>query len=316
MNFSVSVIIPAFNVAHYIEKAVISANRQAEVSEIIVVNDGSTDATLAILEQLQIDIPIMKIVHHINELNKGRSASRNLGIQNASENFIAFLDADDFYLENRFKNDELLFLKKPEIDGVYNAIGAHFYREATISEQEKLKLTTVTEKIKPEELFEALLSGKKGYFSIDGLTIKKSVFEGVGYFTESLMVSEDTEFFFKISLKCQLLAGIIEQPVAMRGIHENNVCNREDLYEVFRIKMYESLFFWSYKEQLSIKIINKFLELVWLLKYKEKNSFYNDLMYWVYLFLPNPKMLFSKLSIKYFPVKLLRKKFFPILFLH
>ena len=183
MKFLVSVVIPVYNCDSYVEKAIVSALQQPEVTEIVVVNDGSTDSTLDILEQLQKQNPIIKVYHHKNKTNKGRSASRNLAIKKAIGNYIAFLDADDFYLSNRFTSDKKIFQENSEIDGVYNAIGAYFYRDATKSERNQLELTTIKKKFDSTLLFEALLSGKYGYFSIDGLTVKKSMFETIGYFS-------------------------------------------------------------------------------------------------------------------------------------
>ena len=85
-------------------------------------------------------------------------------------------------MRNRFKNDKFIFKENIEVDGVYNAIGVHFYRESNPLEEEKLRLTTVTEFIEPCELFDALLYYKKGHFSIDGLTVKSSIFDKSGYF--------------------------------------------------------------------------------------------------------------------------------------
>ncbi len=99
-------IIPAYNCDKFIDKAINSALKQPEVTEVILVNDGSTDNTLKIVETLQKTSKKIKIYHHKNEVNKGRSASRNLGIKNAKGNYIAFLDADDYYLNNRFFNDK------------------------------------------------------------------------------------------------------------------------------------------------------------------------------------------------------------------
>lgn len=314
MSFSISVIIPVFNGERFIKKAIDSALNQSEVSEIVVINDGSTDNTLNIIEELQKQNPIIKVYHHKNKLNKGRSASRNLGIKNATENYIAFLDADDFYLENRFKNDKEIFENDTKIDGVYNAIGAFFYRDASNFEQNKLKLTTVSEPIKPDNLFEELTSYRKGYFSIDGLTVKKSVFNSVGYFTESLQVAEDTEMIYKLALKHQLKTGIIEKPVAMRGVHDANVFNNKKVYNTYRVKMFESLFSWANNERISIKKMDNLLNLLWLHKFKEESGLIKYIAYWSTLFFNKPKYLFSVLSVKYFPVIRLRKKLFPFIF--
>mgnify|MGYP006195464409 CR=1 FL=1 len=89
---NISVIIPVYNAAAYIEKAVTSALFHNEVKEVVVVNDGSTDNSLAILQKLQQTDNRIKIYHHENNSNKGRSASRNLALQKATQHFIAFLD--------------------------------------------------------------------------------------------------------------------------------------------------------------------------------------------------------------------------------
>jgi glycosyltransferase involved in cell wall biosynthesis len=313
MDFRVSVIIPVYNAEKFIEKAILSALQQTEVDEVIVVNDGSKDNTLKIVETIQKTNPNIKLFHHNNKVNKGRSASRNLGIKNSSSNFIAFLDADDFYLKNRFTSDKKMFQENKEIDGVYNAIGVHFYRKYSKEEQDRLELTTVTRQVAPDILFEVLLKGKLGHFSIDGLTVKKSVFHSIGYFSESLVVSEDTELIFKLALKCHLEAGIIDKPLAIRGVHESNVFNSESEYKKYGIKMYESLLFWSTKNQIQFKKIDEILNIIWFKKFNEKRSLVKNIGYWRYLFFKSPRLLFSKLSVKYFPIIRLRKKLLPFL---
>lgn len=314
MKFSVSVIIPVYNGERFIEKAIQSALQQSEVVEVVVVNDGSTDNTSNIIEILQTKNSKTQIYYHKNKQNKGRSASRNLGIRKATSNFIAFLDADDFYLENRFKNDKLLFEINKRIEGVYNAIGAHFYRESKPSEKEKLRLTTVTDSIEPNQLFETLLYYTKGHFSIDGLTIKKSIFEKTGYFNETLKVAEDTELIFRISLKCNLQSGIINKPVAMRGVHDSNVFDNENLYNSSKIHLYESLLFWAGKNQISLYKIDHILNALWIFKYSQNTNLFKNSVYWFGLIFKNPRLWFTKQSVKYFPLVRLRQKVFPFLY--
>ncbi len=312
MKFLVSVIIPVFNTERFVEKAITSALDQPEVVEVIVVNDGSEDSSLHIIEKLQEENDRIKIFHHPNGLNKGRSASRNLGIKKASSNYIAFLDSDDFYLKNRFKNDQKVFAKDHSIDGVYNAIGAHFYRESKEFERSILKLTTITEKVKPEALFEVLLHYKKGHFSIDGLTVKKSVFDKVGFFNELLPVDEDTHMFIKMALKTKLATGVIHEPLAMRGVHDTNVFNNGKLYD--KLKVYEKLIFWSCKHKVSLKKIDALLKKYWMLNYQEGKGLKQSIMSWFSIFFSNNRILFSLLSIKYFPIVARRKSIFPFFY--
>lgn len=314
MQFSISVIIPVYNCERFIEKAIMSVLQQAEVTEIIAVNDGSTDATQFILEKLQSHHPALKVYQHKNSANKGRSASRNLGIQKATGNFIAFLDADDYYLENRFVNDMKLFQQDKKSDGFYNAVSLHYYRLITSKDVEASKLDTLTHKIESRNLFDALFHGKSGHFHIDGLTVKKSVFEMTGYFNEELVVAEDTELLWKMAIKCRLESGIIDEALAVRGIHDKNVFNRADLYEIYTMKMYESLLKWCSRNRVAHSIKDDLLKRIWIIKQKENNKLYVDIKYWFTLFFPNSKLLFSILSIKYFPIIRYRQMLFPFLF--
>src|SRR5438874_5127 len=90
-----SVIIPTYNRASFVTKAVDSVLRQTFTDyEIIVVDDGSTDTTTQALEQYGRAITI------IHQLNNGVSAARNAGIRRATGRWIAFLDSDDEWKEN------------------------------------------------------------------------------------------------------------------------------------------------------------------------------------------------------------------------
>ena len=314
MDSKVSVIIPVYNAEKYIEKAIFSALQQSEVFEVIVINDGSTDNTENLLEQFKRNSEKVKIYYHEKGLNKGRSKSRNLGIDKATGEFIAFLDADDYYLEDRFMNDIKIFRDNLSVDGIYNAIGVHFYRN--YSDQEYLKLNLVTTKYRFEfsDVFENLLSGTKGYFSIDGLTLRKSVFEKVGRFPEFLKVAEDTHFILKASLGCRLEAGVIDKAVANRGVHDSNVFNRIDLYGKDILKMYESLISWCIENNIDDSKIDKLLNNLWNITQSNNNFIFKDIVYWSKITLKNPYLLTTKLAVKFFPIVRYRKKLFPFLF--
>ena len=88
-----SVVIPAYNYGGLIERSVLSVCSQAnDKTEIIVVDDGSTDSTPEVLARLSRDEP--RLVVRRQE-NAGPSAARNFGVQQASGSYILFLDADD-----------------------------------------------------------------------------------------------------------------------------------------------------------------------------------------------------------------------------
>ncbi|WP_052825896.1 glycosyltransferase family 2 protein [Neotamlana nanhaiensis] len=299
-DFKVSVIIPVYNCEQFIEKAIKSTLQQPEVAEVVVVNDGSSDNSLEVLKALQNEDKKVKIYHHKNKKNKGRATSRNLGIKKAESNYIAFLDADDFYLENRFKKDAVVFLKQKDADGVYNAVGFHFYRN--VLENENFKLNTLSKKVNPNKLFDALITGRYGYFHINGLTVEKKVFERTGYFNDSLVVAEDTDMFWKMALCCKLYPGDIETALAKRGIHETNVFNNKKIYEKYELKLYESLYYWSAKQGLNIKIIERSLERMWILKLRQSKNEFKHFVYYLKINLKTPRLFFTYLGIKYFPL--------------
>lgn len=314
MQFSLSIIIPVYNAERFIKKAIESALEQPEVSEIVLVDDGSTDTTAQIIKELKLQNPIIKLFYHPNKINKGRSASRNLAIQNATGNYIAFLDADDYFLPNRFVNDFKMFQDNQNFDGVYNGVGLHYYREISLKDGDVRKLDTVSRKIEPEKLFDALLHGRYGHFHIDGLTVKKAVFSETGLFNEELVVAEDTDLIWKIAIKFHLEPGIIDKALAVRGIHDANVFDSADLYDIYTLKMYESILKWCANHKVAYEIKDDLLKRIWIVKQKENNKLYVDIKYWFKLFFPNANLLLCILSLKYFPVIRYRQILFPILF--
>lgn len=91
-----SIIIPVYNVEKYVEKCIRSCENQdilKEDYEVIVVNDGSPDGSLAIVERLAKEYSNLKV---ISQENGGLSSARNTGMRNASGNYYMFVDSDDW----------------------------------------------------------------------------------------------------------------------------------------------------------------------------------------------------------------------------
>lgn len=119
---SVSVIIPVFNSQNTLERAVNSVINEPIVSEIILVNDGSTDDSLAIAKNLISKNGSVKLFSHPSNQNRGAAASRNLGLMHAQSEWIQFLDADDELLEGKIEgqiaiaNKDMSFIVGNAID--------------------------------------------------------------------------------------------------------------------------------------------------------------------------------------------------------
>ncbi|MDQ0591912.1 glycosyltransferase involved in cell wall biosynthesis [Chryseobacterium ginsenosidimutans] len=224
----ISVIIPVYNAEKYIFQAVESVLQFEEVYEIILIEDKSPDNALKVCEELAQQHTRIKLFQHTDKENHGASASRNLGIRKATGDYIAFLDADDYYLPNRFHAEKELF-KDPKVDGVYGALGVHFYSEKAEEQYYKVfrnPLTTVNKKYGPKEVFpgQLYMLGSFGMFSIDTLTVKRDslVKKMNPLFKSTLKLHEDTEFLFRLSYYLDLYPGIIDKAVALRGVHEEN----------------------------------------------------------------------------------------------
>ena len=113
-NELVSIVIPCYNQAHYLEKCVQSTVTQSYQNiEIIIVNDGSTDNTQEVAENLKKSYPeTLKIV---NQCNKGLAEARNQGIANASGTYILPLDSDDI-IDKNFIQSCLKVMMKDNVD--------------------------------------------------------------------------------------------------------------------------------------------------------------------------------------------------------
>lgn len=108
----VSIIIPTFNRPNYLRQAIESVLAQTYPDfEIVVVDDGSTDDTAAVVGSLA-DPRIV----YIRQENTGRSAARNRGMQEARGEFIALLDDDDLYLPHKLVNQAAYLDAHPEVD--------------------------------------------------------------------------------------------------------------------------------------------------------------------------------------------------------
>jgi glycosyltransferase involved in cell wall biosynthesis len=242
--YNVSIVIPVYNAETFLRKAIESAVNLEEVGEIILIEDQSPDNALALAVSLEQEFDKVKLFQHPDKKNHGAGASRNLGIKKASCDYIAFLDADDYYLPNRFTKDKLVFEKYPDAEGVYGCVGTHFYTEKAKNDfLEKgfgyQELLTVTGKVAPEALFSVLFNRHqniKGEFHTNGITLKKSVFEKVGYFNTALKLRQDIHLWKRLAGFCNLYPSEIVKPTAMRGIHaQNRMTVKEDHHQYIEL---------------------------------------------------------------------------------
>ena len=223
----VSVIIPVYNAAAFMTQAVESALAQPETGEVLLVEDGSPDNALEVCEGLAGKYERVRLLRHPNGENRGAGASRNLGMLNAGCELIAFLDADDYYLPERFRQAAQLFETDPLCDGVYEAVGMQVSSDDGLLRWQNAgrsvsSLQTMDTIVEPERLAESLLDGKNGYFHLNGMTFKKQILARSGLMDEGLKLHQDTEFILRVAMTARLLPGRLNEPVAMWRVHPAN----------------------------------------------------------------------------------------------
>jgi glycosyltransferase involved in cell wall biosynthesis len=252
----VSVIIPVYNAERFVQKAVESALQQQETGEVLLIEDNSPDNSLGICIELEKKYENVKLIRHPNGENKGAGATRNLGIEKSKYDYIAFLDADDYYLPDRFSLSTKILENNKTIDGVYEAIGVHFYdpvaKDKWISGGNEL-LTTIHREVDPKSLFHKLINGGIGYITLDGLIIKKKLLKTCGMFPENLKLHQDTALILQLAACGNLSPGELKRPVALRGIHADNRITRNPNVLETRAMMWKTLLGWAAQKPLDIK---------------------------------------------------------------
>ncbi len=218
---AVSVIIPTFNRALKVARAVASVLYQRYTDyEIVVVDDGSDDNTLRSLKQF--GKKIKKIVH---SENRGVSAARNTGIQNTDSPFIAFLDSDDYWLPGKLEMQMDFFSREPE---------------AVICQTEEIWIRNgrfanpAKKHQKPSgDLFNSSL--KLCLISPSAVMIKRVLLEKIGLFDESLPACEDYDLWLRIS--CGYPVHLIKEwHVVKEGGHSDQLSSQYKGMDRFRIK--------------------------------------------------------------------------------
>ncbi len=247
---NLSVIIPVFNAENYVAEAVESALAQPETGEVVLAEDNSPDNSLYVCRELADKHEIVNLYQHPDKQNHGAGSTRNLGIDKAQFDLISFLDADDYFLPNRFKKAIEILSSNDSIDGVYEAIEARFEnseQEKAWEEHKRDKITTLNAFIPPDKLFENLVHGYYGYFHGDGLVVKKKLFEKTGYFNKELYVSQDTHMWLRLAAMGKLAAGSIDKPVAVRRVHDaNRITNvPKDKFQKIRERLWKLLAEWA-----------------------------------------------------------------------
>ncbi len=187
----VSVIIPAYNAAALIKRALESVFAQKEDLEVIVVDDCSTDDTIAVVENLH-DRRV-KVLRQSE--NKGPAAARNRGLAVATGKYCAFLDGDDYW-ESDFLKETTSFLDGHLAAVAVSVMQCHkiIGKEATIVPMG----TDITEPVLLEDFFE--FWKRYNHVCTGSALFKADVARQIGGQREDLRICEDLEFWAMLAL--------------------------------------------------------------------------------------------------------------------
>jgi glycosyltransferase involved in cell wall biosynthesis len=192
MKITTAAVIPLYNGAAFIEEALKSVVSQTEpADEIIVVNDGSTDDGVGIVEQIAREHPITLL----HKKNGGQSSARNLAIAHCTSSHVAFLDQDDVWYE-----DHLKVLKAPYVDQVHSKLGLVYGNLDQIDRDGRMVqyqcLNGVPTPQPKRSLAECLLHDM---FILPGASlVAKEAIVRAGGFDERLIGYEDDDLFVRI----------------------------------------------------------------------------------------------------------------------
>lgn len=210
----ISVVIPVYNTEKYLACAIESVLDQKGnfALDLIVLDDGSTDKTAEIAKSFG------NRLRYIYQTNSGISATRNAGIKAAQGDFIAFLDADDYWTENKLSLQIHAFEMDTSLDIVFGQIQQFLSPE--LSPEAKAKLVCDS-KIMP------------GYHA-STLMIRKESLSKVGFFNPELKAGEFLDWYDRAK-KIGLNISVLPELLAMRRLHETN-------YGIVQRKVYGDYF--------------------------------------------------------------------------
>ena len=201
----ISCIVPVYNGEKYVAEAIESMLAQTyRPLEVLVVDDGSTDGTASVVIQFG------SRVSYVYQPNAGKAAARNHGIEKASGEFIALLDADDVWVPEKLTLQHQEFVRRPEMD-VCCAHLQNFWVEELEEEAERFRGHRIAAPVP--------------WYGASTLLARRSVFRRVGLFDPTRTHAETTEWILR-ARRAGCVMEILPDVLCRRRIHENNDSRR------------------------------------------------------------------------------------------
>ncbi|HUS90689.1 MAG TPA: glycosyltransferase [Phycisphaerae bacterium] len=227
---NVSVVIPAYNAAWCLAETVRSVREQTRQDlEVILIDDGSTDNTWPLMQELAADWPKVRPLHFENG---GTPAAINRGLNAARGEWLAVLGADDIWLPDLLERCLGFFAEHPELSIVYSPMKPiHTDGRPMRGHSKPCHAGRLTDR-----LFHSI-------FIHDSSTVfHRRVFQACGGFDETLRVGSGHEFWLRVSTKFGF--GLIDEPLALRRWHEESLTrSKRSRSRRFKAGMLERFYF-------------------------------------------------------------------------
>lgn len=207
----ISVVIPTYNRSTFVDRALVSVQRQTlACDEIIIVDDGSSDETSAGISRFKKECQLP--VRYFFQENKGPAAARNLGIRKARFSHLAFLDSDDHWQKKKLELQFGRLVGNP--DSMISHTQERWLRRGVHLNQKKIHQPG------NGDIFQHCL--RLCAVGMSTVMVKKDLFEEVGLFNEGLRCCEDYDLWLRISSRYPFL--LIETPLTIKeGGREDQV---------------------------------------------------------------------------------------------
>ena len=215
----VSIIIPTYKRQQYIERAIKSCFEQISVDiEIIVIDDNgrNTDDQIRMLKILQKYIDDGSIIYIAHEKNMKGSAARNTGIRNATGKYVAFLDDDDWFENNKLRKQ--IDAMKSTDSGACLCGFRRIYANKTVDNTPMIN----------EQILSELLSFQLDTAAGSTLILKKEIAEAIGGFDESFIRHQDIEFIYRVAKATKICA--IPEILCNIYIHQGHTVKQDPDY--------------------------------------------------------------------------------------
>ncbi|MDH3974418.1 MAG: glycosyltransferase [Deltaproteobacteria bacterium] len=226
----VSVIIPTYNRAHFIAECLESVlNQTCGDYEVILIDDGSTDDTEAVIK------PYLDRIRYIKQENQGNAGARNSGVELAKGEILAFNDSDDLWLPDKLEKQINYLDEHPQVDMVCGNglfFGSHKlegkpvipFKRAVPLERDGVSLASIF---------------MKSSLRTPTMVVRRKVFHKVGGFDPDFKVCVDLDFAFRVLMHFNV--AFMNEPLFKLRKHDGHVGGDSERRTLYNIRAIEKL---------------------------------------------------------------------------